>query len=65
MDMKLQQAQRLLVDEFGEFLANPAAQQRGGEAVLAARGRKCQGLLEKMAQAEVNRFLRAEIAVKR
>jgi hypothetical protein len=51
-------------DEFTGFVANPSAQGRGGTTVRAARGQKRQGLLEKMAQAEVNQFLRVEIASK-
>jgi len=63
-DYKRLKSVPLLADEFGGFVANPSAQQRGGAVVLAARGKKCQGLLEKMAQAEVNRLLRVEIARK-
>lgn len=51
-------------DEFTGFVANPSAQQRGGTTVRAARGLKRQGLLEKMAQVEVNRYLRVEVASK-
>jgi len=51
-------------DEFTGFVANPSAQRRGGRTVRAARGQKGQGLLEKMAQVEVNRFLRVEVASK-
>jgi len=53
------------LDEFAGFLANPAALKRGGAAVQAARGQQRQGLLERMAQAEVNRLLRAEIAARK
>jgi len=51
-------------DEFTGFVANPTASQRGGTAVQVARGAVRYALLERMAQAEVNRFLRAEIAGK-
>ena len=64
MREKSERSSHSLVDRFAGFLANCAAQRRGGTAVLAARGQKRQGLLERMAQAEVNRFLRAEIASK-
>ena len=50
--------------EFTGFIANPRALRRGGAAILAARSQKQRGLLERMAQAEVNRHLRAEIAAK-
>ena len=49
-------------DEFKDFLANPAAKKRGGRATHAARSQQRRGLLERIAQAEVNRYLRAEIA---
>jgi hypothetical protein len=52
-------------DEFAGFIANPRALRRGGAAVSAARSQKRRGLLERMAQAEVNRHWRAEIAAKR
>jgi len=48
--------------EFVGFLANPDAGHRGGMAVQASRAKLRRGLVEKMAQAEVNRFLRTEIA---
>jgi hypothetical protein len=51
-------------DEFAGFIANPRALRRGGAAVSAARSQKRRGLVERMAQAEVNRHLRAEIAAK-
>jgi len=47
------------------FLANPDASHRGGIAVRASRSRLRRGPMEKMAQAEANRFLRAEIADRR
>lgn len=49
-------------EEFAGFLANPAALKRGGTAIQAARGQQRRGLLERLAQAEANRLLRAEIA---
>jgi len=52
-------------DEFSGFLANPAAGRRGGVAVRTARRKMRQGLLERMAQAEVNRFLQSEVTRKR
>jgi len=62
-------------DEFAGFVANPQALQRGGRAVRALwRHGSAVGitrliprweLLERMAQVEVNRFLRAEIAAKK
>ncbi len=51
-------------DESAGFVANPRALRRGGAAVSAARSQKRRGLLERMAQAEVNRHWRAEIAAK-
>jgi hypothetical protein len=51
-------------DEFVGFLANPDAGQRGGMAIRASRPKARRGLMEKTAQAEANRFLRAEIAGK-
>ena len=51
-------------DEFAGFLANPGAQDRGGKATQAARGHQRRGLLKRLAQAEVNRRLRAEVAQK-
>ena len=48
--------------EFVGFLANPDASHRGGMVVQASRAKLRCGLVEKMAQAEVNRFLRTEIA---
>jgi hypothetical protein len=51
-------------DEFAGFVANPAAYQRGGAATQAVRGHQGRGLLQRMADAEVNRFWRAEIAVR-
>jgi hypothetical protein len=52
------------LDEFAGFLANPAALKRGGVAIQAARGQQRRGLLERLAQAEANRLLRAEIAAR-
>jgi hypothetical protein len=51
-------------DEFAGFVANPAAFRRGGAATQAVRGHQGRGLLQRMADAEVNRFWRAEIAVR-
>ena len=51
-------------DEFAGFLANPAALKRGGSVIQAARGQKLRGLLERLAQVETNRLLRAEIAAR-
>lgn len=65
MGTEQRSSQCMLGDEFAEFVANPEAQVRGGVVVLAARREKQSGLLEKMAQAEINRLLRAEIADKR
>jgi hypothetical protein len=45
-------------------VANPAALKRGGAAVQAVRNQKCRGLLRWMAEAEVNRFWRAELAAR-
>jgi len=54
---------RSIIDEFVGFLANPAALKRGGAATQAARNQKMRGtLLDRMAQLEINRFWRAEIA---
>jgi hypothetical protein len=64
MSAKSDRSNLLPADEFTGFVANPSAQQRGGTTVRAARGQKCQGLLEKMAQVEVNRYLRVEIVSK-
>ncbi len=50
--------------EFAGFIANPSALRRGGAAVSAARSQKRRGLLERIAQAEVNRYWREEIAAK-
>ena len=50
--------------EFAGFLANPAALKRGGIVIQAARGQKLRGLLERLAQVEANRLLRAEIAAR-
>jgi len=50
--------------EFAGFLANPGAQDRGGKATQTARGQQRRGLLERVAQAEVNRRLRAEVVQK-
>jgi hypothetical protein len=50
--------------EFAGFIANPRALRRGGAAVSMARCQKRRGLLERIAQAEVNRYWRAEIAAK-
>ena len=52
------------LDEFAGFLANPAALKRAGVAIQAARGQQRRGLLERLAQAEANRLLRAEIAAR-
>jgi hypothetical protein len=52
------------LDEFAGFVANPAAFRRGGAATQAVRGHQGRGLLQRMADAEVNRFWRAEIAVR-
>jgi hypothetical protein len=52
------------LDEFAGFLANPAALERGGIAIRAARGQQRRGLLERLAQAEANRLLHAEIAAR-
>jgi hypothetical protein len=52
------------LDEFAGFLANPAALERGGIAIQAARGQHRGGLLDRLAQAEANRLLRAEIAAR-
>jgi hypothetical protein len=52
----------ITLEEFAGFLANPAALKRGGAAIQAARGQQRRGLLERLAQAEANRLLRAEIA---
>ena len=52
------------LDEFAGFLANPAALKRGGIVIQAARGQKLRGLLERLAQVEANRLLRAEIAAR-
>jgi hypothetical protein len=49
------------LSEFAGFLANPRALKRGGSATQASRCQKCRGLLYRLAQKEVNRFLRAEI----
>jgi len=49
-------------DEFAGFLANPNARRRGGKATRAVRGRQRRGLLERLAQMEINRRWRAEIA---
>jgi hypothetical protein len=46
------------------FASNPQALQRGGFALRAVRGRQTRGLLERLAQAECNRFWQAEIAAK-
>jgi hypothetical protein len=51
-------------DEFAGFVANPAAYRRGGAATQAVRGHQSRGLLQRIADAEVNRFWRAEIAVR-
>jgi hypothetical protein len=51
-----------ITDEFGGFLANPQARKRGSRATRALRGHQTRGLLERMAQAEVNRRLRVELA---
>jgi hypothetical protein len=51
-------------DKFGGFVANPAALKRGGAAVQAVRNQKCRGLLRWMAEAEVNRFWRHELAAR-
>lgn len=51
-------------NEFAGFLANPQALRRGGAAIQAARGRQWRGLLERLAQAETQRFWQAEIAAK-
>jgi hypothetical protein len=48
-------------DEFAGFLANPSARGRGGRATRAVRGQQCRGLLERLAQKEVNRRLRREV----
>lgn len=59
--------EKTLEDGFAGFLANPQALQRGGPALQALRrgGAAVQGgLLERLAQAETNRFWRAEIAAK-
>ena len=53
-----------IIDEFAGFLANPAALTRGGVATQVARRQTLQGLLDRMAQAEVNRFWRVEIAAR-
>ena len=53
------------LDEFAGFLANPAALKRGGTVIQAARGQKRRGLLDRLAQAEANRFLRAEMVARR
>ena len=53
-----------IVDEFAGFLANPAALTRGGPATQVARRQTLRGLLDRMAQAEVNRFWRVEIAIR-
>jgi hypothetical protein len=50
--------------EFAGFIANPRALRRGGAAVSAARSQKRRGLLERIAQAEVNRYWRAEIRLR-
>ena len=50
------------LDEFIGFLANRSALERGGAIVLATRRQKRRGLLERMAQVEVNGFLRVGIA---
>jgi hypothetical protein len=47
--------------EFIDFLVNPAAHKRGGGAVQAVRGQQRRGLMERMAQAEVNHHLRDEV----
>jgi hypothetical protein len=52
-------------DEFVGFLANPDASHRGGMAVRASRAKLRRGLVEKMAQVEVNRFFRSEITGRR
>ena len=52
------------LDEFAGFLANPAALKRGGFVIQAARGQELRGLLERLAQVEANRLLRAEIAAR-
>jgi len=52
------------LDEFAGFLANPPALERGGTAIQTARGQQRRGLLERLAQAEANRLLRAEIAAR-
>jgi uncharacterized protein YgbK (DUF1537 family) len=51
-------------DELVRFVANPQALSRGGFAIQAARSGQTQGLWERLAQAEVNRYLRAETAAK-
>jgi len=62
-------------DEFAGFVANPQALQRGDLAVRALRRQSTAigitgliprwELLERMAQVEINRFLRAEITAKK
>lgn len=51
-------------DEFAGFIANPSALRRAGAAVSAARSQKRRGLLERIAQAEVNRYWRAKIRLR-
>ena len=53
---------RRIVVEFAGFLANPAALRRGGVATQAVRNQRRGPLLDRMAQSEINRFWRAEIA---
>jgi hypothetical protein len=50
--------------DFSDFVANPRALKRGGAAVQASRSRKRRGLLERLAQAEINQTWRAEITAK-
>lgn len=50
-----------MTKQFAGFLANPAALERGGRTVQAGRGQQRRGLLERLAQTEVNRALRREI----
>lgn len=53
-----------IIDEFAGFLVNPAALTRGGAATKAIRNQRRGALLDRMAQLEVNRFWRAEIAAR-